>query len=108
LPRDSPTVAHESRYETISDTAAAELALLLKRVLHALDAVQNAPAYNWYLHTTPLHGGEPSSYHWHLEVLPRTARPAGLEWGHGCHITTIAPEHAAAELRAALPDVATM
>jgi UDPglucose--hexose-1-phosphate uridylyltransferase len=97
-------LAHEPRYETLSDPAALELALLVKRLLRALDAAQNAPAYNWILHTTPLRAGEPPHYHWHLEILPRTARPAGFEWGHGCHITTVAPEQAAAELRAALPE----
>lgn len=99
-------VRHESRYEAIADAAARELAVLLKRVLRALDAVLHSPAYNWFLHTTPLHAGGPPHYHWHLEILPRTARPAGLEWGFGCHITTVAPEQAAAELRAALPPVA--
>ncbi len=101
-------VAHEARYESLSDPGATELAVLLTRVLRALDAVQNSPAYNWFLHTTPLHAGEPEYYHWHLEVLPRTARPAGFEWGHGCHVTTVTPERAAEELRGALPAVATM
>ncbi|MDY3556742.1 hypothetical protein R5W24_005912 [Gemmata sp. JC717] len=96
-------VAHESRYEALTDAGADELAALLKRALVALDRVQNAPAYNWFLHTSPLRTGELPHYHWHLEVLPRTARPAGLEWGFGCHITTVAPEQAAAELRDALP-----
>ncbi len=95
-------VQHESRYESLTDDAALELAALLTRVLRALDAAQHSPAYNWFLHTTPLHDGSPTHYHWHLEILPRTARPAGLEWGHGCHITTVAPERAASELRAAL------
>ncbi|MBN9118663.1 MAG: DUF4921 family protein [Planctomycetes bacterium] len=93
---------HESRYEALTDAAALELAALLKRVLRALDVVGHAPAYNWFLHTAPLNADELPHYHWHLEILPRTARPAGLEWGFGCHITTTAPERAAAELRAAL------
>jgi UDPglucose--hexose-1-phosphate uridylyltransferase len=95
-------VRHESRYEALTDDAALELAVLLKRVLRALDVVQHSPAYNWFLHTAPLRAGELPHYHWHLEILPRTARPAGLEWGFGCHITTTAPERAASELRAAL------
>jgi UDPglucose--hexose-1-phosphate uridylyltransferase len=95
-------VQHESRYESITDDLATELAVLLTRVLRALDTVQHSPAYNWFLHTTPLHAGSPPYYHWHLEILPRTARPAGLEWGFGCHITTASPERAALELRSAL------
>jgi UDPglucose--hexose-1-phosphate uridylyltransferase len=96
-------VSHAPRYEAITDEVTLELAVLLKRVLRALDVVQHSPAYNWFLHTTPIRGGEPPHYHWHLEIIPRTARPAGLEWGHGCHITTASPEFAASELRAALP-----
>jgi UDPglucose--hexose-1-phosphate uridylyltransferase len=95
-------VRHEPRYESITDAAALDLARLLKPVLRALDDVQHRPAYNWFLHTTPPRGGNPPHYHWHLELLPRSARPAGLEWGFGCHITTAAPERAAAELRARL------
>ena len=55
-----------------------------------------ARAQVWFLHSAPVHAGEPPYYHWHLELLPRTARPAGLEWGYGCHITTVTPERAAA------------
>lgn len=94
---------HSARYETIRDAHARELAGLMKRVLIALDRVQSEPAYNWFLHTAPLRSPELPHYHWHLEVLPRTARPAGLEWGFGCFITTVSPQTVAAELRAALP-----
>lgn len=95
--------AHASRFETITKENGLELARLMKRTLTALDLVQAEPAYNWCLHTAPLRSPELPYYHWHIEVLPRTARPAGLEWGYGCFITTVAPEQAAAELRAALP-----
>ena len=81
---------------------AAELAGLMKRVLRGLDAVLAEPAYNWFLHTAPLRSAELAYYHWHLEMTPRTSRPAGFEWGAGCFITTVTPEQAAMELRAAL------
>jgi UDPglucose--hexose-1-phosphate uridylyltransferase len=42
-----------------------------------------------------LHNGP----HWHLELLPRTTRFAGLELGAGVYINPLAPEQAAAELR---------
>jgi UDPglucose--hexose-1-phosphate uridylyltransferase len=96
-------IAHASRFETITEPQGLELAHLMKRTLIALDLVQAEPAYNWCLHTAPLRSPELPHYHWHIEVLPRTARPAGLEWGYGCFITTVAPETAAAELRAASP-----
>ena len=94
---------HSARYEAITDARASELADLIRRVLVALDRAQAEPAYNWFLHTAPLRSPELAHYHWHIEVLPRTARPAGLEWGYGCFITTVSPERAAAELRGALP-----
>lgn len=93
--------AHGSSYASVSDADCLELAQLMKRVLRALDRVLEAPAYNWFLHGAPLHSEERPEYHWHLEVMPRTTRPAGLEWGFGCFIATVAPEQAAAELRAA-------
>jgi UDPglucose--hexose-1-phosphate uridylyltransferase len=97
-------ISHTSRYETVTDERCQELARLMKRVLVALDRAQGEPAYNWFLHTGPLRSPELPHYHWHIEVVPRTARPAGLEWGYGCFITTVNPETAAAELRAALPE----
>jgi UDPglucose--hexose-1-phosphate uridylyltransferase len=38
--------------------------------------------------------------HWHLELFPRTTRLAGLELGAGVYIDPVAPEQAAADLRA--------
>ena len=96
-------IAHASRFESITDESALELARIVKRALTALDVAESEPAYNWCLHTAPLRSPDLAHYHWHIEVLPRTARPAGLEWGYGCFITTVAPEIAAAELRAVLP-----
>lgn len=93
-------LAHESRYETLTDAAAHELAEVLRTVLTRLDVVLAEPAYNYFLHTSPLRASELPHYHWHLEIIPRTARAAGFEWGSGCFINTVAPERAAAELRA--------
>jgi UDPglucose--hexose-1-phosphate uridylyltransferase len=44
-----------------------------------------------------LHDGE----QWHLELVPRTTRLAGLELGAGVYVNPVAPEEAAAALRAA-------
>ena len=94
---------HASGYETLTDVLAAELAAFLKQVLGRIDAVLREPAYNYYLHTAPLRAGPLPYYHWHLEVIPRTARAAGFEWGSGCAIVAVPPERAAAELRDATP-----
>src|SRR5207248_6306608 len=85
---------HHSRYESIAEPLAAELAELIKRLLQAIDVVLAEPAYNWFLHTAPLRSAELPHYHWHIEVLPRTSRPAGLEWGAGCYVNAVSPEQA--------------
>jgi len=44
-----------------------------------------------------LHDGDP----WHLELVPRTTRLAGLELGAGVYVNPLVPEEAAAALRKA-------
>ena len=90
---------HAGRFETTDDGWLAEFADVVKRVVRGLGRVPGAAAYNWFLHAAPLRSAELPHYHWHVEVLPRTARPAGLEWGFGCFVTAVAPERAAVELR---------
>jgi UDPglucose--hexose-1-phosphate uridylyltransferase len=94
--------AHTSHFETITDAETRELVWLLKRVLQALDAVAGVPAYNYFLHTAPLRTDPSPSYHWHIEIVPRTTRPAGFEWSTGVFINTVMPERAAKELRKAV------
>jgi UDPglucose--hexose-1-phosphate uridylyltransferase len=90
-------VAPQPSFEMISDAECLELARVLKRTLSTLDRVLDAPAWNWLLHSAP--AGEPY-YQWHLEILPRTTRPAGYEWATGVFINPVLPEEAAQQLRA--------
>ena len=48
---------------------------------------------------TPLNAWLHEGLPWHLELLPRTTRLAGLELGAGVYINPVAPEEAAAVLR---------
>lgn len=91
---------HTSHFETISELESLELAKFLKRILGAMDRVLHEPAFNYFVHTGPLRANVLPYFHWHIEVIPRTSRPAGFEWGSGCFITAISPERAAEELRA--------
>jgi len=59
----------------------------------------NDPAYNYYIHTAPSDDGTYEHYHWHLNIMPKTAIWAGFEMGAGVEISTIEPEKAAAFLR---------
>jgi UDPglucose--hexose-1-phosphate uridylyltransferase len=75
-----------------SDLLAPALRLLgeLVRRLHRVRSAELVPLNAW------LHNGP----HWHLELFPRTTRLAGLELGAGVYIDPVAPEQAAADLRA--------
>jgi UDPglucose--hexose-1-phosphate uridylyltransferase len=62
----------------------------LERVLGAV------PALNLWVRTAPS-GSE--WFCWHIDLLPRLTRLAGLEMGTGVNLNVMPPENAAAELR---------
>jgi UDPglucose--hexose-1-phosphate uridylyltransferase len=79
----------ESAFE--SELLAAALRLLADS-LRRLHSVEGIVPLNAWLHD---HG------HWHLEVVPRLTVFAGIELGAGIYVNAVAPEAAAAALRAA-------
>ncbi len=93
---------HNSDFLETSEQDMADLARVLKRTMARLDAVIGGAQYNYFLHSRPR--GEDyadchSSYHWHLEICPRTSIPSGFELGSGLFVNTISPEEAAEQLR---------
>ncbi len=100
-------LAHHSDFVTTPDEDLADLARVLRRTMARLDAVIGGAQYNYFLHSVP-HDGEEAenaaSYHWHLEICPRTSIPTGFELGSGLFVNTISPETAAQRLREAAID----
>ncbi len=94
---------HNSNFMLSKDDEFADLANVLQRTMARLDAVIGGAQYNYFLHTEP-HGedyvGTDASYHWHLEICPRTSIPSGFELGSGLFVNTVSPETAAEQLRA--------
>lgn len=91
---------HRSRFEHSTASEIASLAATLRTSLAKLFYGLHNPDYNFFLHTTPAKAEKDfSHYHWHFEILPKTAVWAGFEIGTGIEISTIAPEQAAAFLR---------
>jgi UDPglucose--hexose-1-phosphate uridylyltransferase len=88
-----------SHFESSGDADLQELAPVLKSVLNRLDQNLKNPALNYVLHSAPLHQPDLPYYRWHLKILPRLTRVAGFEWGSGCYINEVLPEHAARQLR---------
>lgn len=77
------------------------LAPILCEALRRMDAVLARPAYNFILHSSPLHEKTGSFYHWHLEIIPKLTQVAGFEWGTGFYINPVSPEDSAKALREA-------
>lgn len=105
--------AHSCDFTTIRDAECLKLGEALKHILLRLRAVLADPPLNYLIHTAPFRRPRPGywatiqhDYHWHLEVIPRLTRAAGFEEGSGFYINPVAPEEAAALLRAAPADPA--
>ena len=93
---------HQANYLDTPKEDLDDLAEVLKRTMARLDAVIGGAQFNFFLHSLPQ--GEEfknshSSYHWHLEICPRTSIPTGFELGSGLFVNTISPEEAAKQLR---------
>ena len=91
---------HQPEFEAIGDTEIREAADALRTALAKLARGLADPAYNFFIHTAPTAGGRGAAYyHWHIEIVPKTAVWAGFEIGTGIEISTTAPEAAARFLR---------
>lgn len=95
-------LSHQADFTTLSDADREDLAGIMKRTMARLDSVIGGAQYNYFLHSIP-HGDEytdgAASYHWHIEICPRTSIPTGFELGSGLFVSTISPEEAAQQLR---------
>jgi UDPglucose--hexose-1-phosphate uridylyltransferase len=94
-------VRHATAFEDGDGAQDEGLARALTDVVGRLQSVLQHPAYNFVLHNAPCRSPQLPSFHWHVEVMPRTARLAGFEWGSGVHIVATSPEEAAQRLREA-------
>jgi UDPglucose--hexose-1-phosphate uridylyltransferase len=96
-------LTHHSDFLDTREEDMADFARVLRNTMARLDAVIGGAQYNFFLHTLP-QGDEykthANSYHWHLEICPRTSIPTGFELGSGLFVNTINPEQAAELLRA--------
>lgn len=93
-------VAHPAVAFADSTTATdVELATLIHDVVGRVRRTLDDPAMNWVLHAGPGPFAD-SPDHWRFEILPRTSRIGGFELGTGVFVNSVAPEDAAARLRA--------
>lgn len=90
---------HQPHFEKMNDEEKKLFADALQKALSKIRKGLKDPAYNFYFHTAPRDGESYEHYHWHLNILPKTAIWAGFELGVGIEISTIEPEKAAVFLR---------
>ena len=99
---------HSPDFLETSPEDLADLASLFRKTMARLNTVLGSAQYNFFFHSLP-HGpeytGSSRSFHWHIEICPRTSIPTGFEMGSGLFVNTICPEDAAERLRnVVLPD----
>lgn len=92
---------HAGYFEESQKTQFEFLATILSESLRRMDKVLARPAYNFILHSSPLHERTGEFYHWHLEIIPKLTQVAGFEWGTGFYINPVSPEEAAKFMREA-------
>jgi len=90
---------HQPYFEKMRKEERALFADALQVALRKIYQGLKDSAYNFYFHTAPHDGGSYDHYHWHLNILPKTAIWAGFELAVGIEISTIEPEKAARFLR---------
>jgi UDPglucose--hexose-1-phosphate uridylyltransferase len=88
------------RYEEQPEAIARECAVLAHSLVRKLERELDRPDYNYLLFTAPASVTDERHYRWHLLLFPRLTVQAGFEWGTGMFINSVAPEEAAAALRA--------
>lgn len=95
--------AHTPSFDANTDAELEDVARLLSKAVRRLSVVSDELAYNLVLHTAPweVGGTIESSFHWHIELLPRLTGLAGFELGTGTFINPVTAEEAAKRLRAA-------
>jgi len=94
---------HTPYFETLTEREIALAGDALHQAVARLGRALAGPAYNFFIHTAPTADGQSvAHYHWHLEIIPKTAVWAGFEIGTGIEISTISPEAAAEFLRGIL------
>ena len=91
---------HGAHFNEISPDERKALAHAFRMALAKLFYGLDNPDHNFFIHTAPTKNYEEHShYHWHIEIVPKTAIWAGFEIGTGIEISTIKPESAAEFLR---------
>ena len=90
---------HQTHFHLLEDVQLKSLAAIQESLIRRLQSCLSPLSYNLILHTAPAGSEHAESYHWHWELMPRSTRLAGFEFGSGAHINPLSPERAAKKLQ---------
>ena len=90
---------HDPDFGSIRAGEVTGMAGIFSGVLKALSALLGNPPYNLWLHSAPCDGKRYDYFHWHVEMVPRIIVSAGFELATGMHLSILAPQDAARQLR---------
>ena len=90
---------HSPDFRTLTDGQTIVFADVLKRTLQMITKSLGHFSYNLFVHTSPVSNEDHAHYHWHVEILPKSSTHAGVEFGTGILVLSVAPEDAAAHFR---------
>ena len=89
---------HEAHLPEADDQSLDAIGIAIRDAVGQLYSALGDVAFNLGIHSAPHeHSGE---YHWHVHLWPNLVTQAGFERGTGVMINVVAPEDAAASLRA--------
>jgi UDPglucose--hexose-1-phosphate uridylyltransferase len=96
--------AHAHGFGEASIATIHTLAIILKRILIAMESALGVFPFNLVLQTSParLDALTARAFHWRLEIIPRLTIPSGFELGSDMFIVSVSPEDAAVKLRSFL------
>jgi UDPglucose--hexose-1-phosphate uridylyltransferase len=97
---------HNYDFSNITKEQAMDLSKIMKSVLWRLNKGLEGPSYSYILHTCPNHLPNEAlwdtlefDFHWHIDIIPRLLKRAGMELGTGFYINPTSPEEAATFLK---------
>ena len=91
---------HGPAFITLSDDAIDNVAQFVRWVVARMERTVGMTDYNYVLHTRPLKmNDQTEAFHWWLDLMPRSSKVAGFEWGTGMMINAVPPETAAKRYR---------
>ena len=91
--------SHHHDFTGLTEKQTLAFASMLRRTLYRIRVCLSDPAYNFYLHISPVNYASVESFHWHIEIVPKLTHFSGFEWGSGFYVVRTDPQKAAGYLR---------